>query len=257
MVFIEFRAQVAPFNLALFDLSCILLAPDSLDVSNNLIYGWTTQGITSTSESGVNIISRPIDVDILPKATPQYTNFLSATWGIGYESDNSYTAYTVSNFDDVYATIAYRYSTLTNTWTTFAKTDNCGVINAADDRQYLGAGDTNFLEQERKNFDRTDYADREFIQEITQTNLIGNKIILQDITLASLGDVITQDQTVTTFNFNSLLSVLDSDMNLSPHTYETNFTMVEGDDIRLKLDALIAQIATDSGRLAQPGAFRI
>jgi len=314
--------EVAPFNLALFDLSCILLAPDSLDVSNNLIYGWTTQGITSTSESGVNIISRPIDVDILPKATPQYTNFLSATWGIGYESDNSYTTYTVSAFDDVYATVAYRYSTLTNTWTTFAKTDNCGVINAADDRQYLGAGDTNFLEQERKNFDRTDYADREFIQEITPTNLIGNKIILQNITEAAVGDVITQDQTLTVFNYNSLLSVLDSDTALSlkitnisaanptiittninhgfttgeiiditgsnsvpsidglqvvtvlsantfsipvrvttagslgaTHSYSSILTMVEGDDARLKLDALIAKIATDPGRLSQPGAF--
>ena len=207
--------EVAPFNLALFDLSCILLAPDSLDVSNNLIYGWTTQGITSTSESGVNIISRPIDNIVLPLATPQYTNFLSATWGIGYESDNSYTAYTVSAFDDTYATIAYRYSTLTNSWTTFAKTDNCGVINQADDTQYLGAGDVNYLEQERKNFDRTDYADREYIQQITTTNLIGTNIILQDITQASLGDVITQDQYMTTYNYNSLLSTLDSDNDLS------------------------------------------
>lgn len=206
--------EVAPFNLALFDLSCILLAPDSLDVSNNLIYGWTTQGITSTSESGVNIISRPIDINILPLATPQYTNFLTATWGIGYESDNSYTAYTVSNFDDTYATIAYRYSTLTNTWTTFAKTDNCGVINQADDRQYLGAGDTNFLEQERKNFDRTDYADREYIQQITATNLAGPNIILQDISQAEVGDVITQDQYMTVYNYNSLLSILDSDIDL-------------------------------------------
>lgn len=206
--------EVAPFNLALFDLSCILLAPDSLDVSNNLVYGWTTQGISSTSESGVNIISRPIDINILPLATPQYTNFLTATWGIGYESDNSYTAYTVSAFDDTYATIAYRYSTLTNTWTTFAKTDNCGVINQTNDRQYLGAGDTNFLEQERKNFDRTDYADREHVQEITATNLVSANIILQDITQASVGDVITQDQYMTTYNYNNLLSILDSDVSL-------------------------------------------
>lgn len=246
--------EVAPFNLALFDLSCILLAPDSLDVSNNLIYGWTTQGITSTSESGTNIISRPIDVDILPKATPQYINFLSATWGIGYESDNSYTTYTVSAFDDVYATIAYRYSTLTNTWTTFDKTDNCGVINQTDDRQYLGAGDTNFLEQERKNFDRTDYSDREFVQEITLTNLAQNKIILQDITKAAVGDVITQDQFMTVFNFNSLLSKLDTDHSLSPHNYVSTLTMSAGQDGRTMLDALIAKIAADPGRVAKPGA---
>lgn len=246
--------EVQPFNLALFDLSCILLAPDSLDVSNNLVYGWTTQGITSTSESGVNIISRPIDVDILPKATPQYTNFLSATWGIGYESDNSYTAYTVSSFDDVYATIAYRYSTLTNTWTTFDKTDNCGVINQTDDRQYLGAGDVNFLEQERKNFDRTDYSDREYVQQITPTNLKGNQIILQDITQAVVGDVITQDQLMTVYNYNSLLQQLDTDISLNPHNYLSTLQIEAGADPRVSLDNLIAKIATDPGRLAQPGA---
>jgi len=246
--------EVAPFNLALFDLSCILLAPDSLDVSNNLIYGWTTQGITSTSESGVNIISRPIDIDILPLVTPQYTNFLSATWGIGYESDNSYTVYTVSAFNDVYATIAYRYSTLTNTWTTFAKTDNCGVINQTDDRQYLGAGDVNYLEQERKNFDRTDYADREYIQQITATNFTGTNIILQDITQATVGDVITQDQYMTVFNYNSLLSILDSDTSLSPHNYVSTLSIAAGANPRPVLDLLIAKIATDPGRLSQPGA---
>ena len=35
--------ETAPFQSELFDNSFILLAPDSLDVCNNVIYGWTTQ----------------------------------------------------------------------------------------------------------------------------------------------------------------------------------------------------------------------
>jgi hypothetical protein len=245
--------EVAPFNLALFDTSCILLAPDSLDISNNLIYGWTRQGVQTTSESGVITISRPIDVDILPLATTQYANFKAATWGIGYESDNSYTVYTVQATDDLYATIAYRYSTLTNTWTTFAKTDNCGVINFIDDTQYLGAGDVNFLEMERKNFNRTDYADREFAEQLTINSYFGTQIQLSDISNIAIGDVITQDQQVSIYTFNNLLEKLDTDVFLSPHTYVLNNTFLPGADPRLQLDQLITQIANDPGRLSQGG----
>jgi hypothetical protein len=243
--------ESAPFNLSLFDSSCVLIAPDSVDVSNNLIYGWTTQGITATSEAGVNIISRPIDIDILKLATSQYTNFKSATWGIGYESDNSYTVYTIQQLNDVYATIGYRYSTLTNTWTTFDKTNTCGIINSVDDLQYLGSGDVNFLEQERKNFNRLDYSDRQFIDQLQFNNYYGNQIQLSDISNLAVGDVITQDQQMTSYIFNQLLSKLDTDVLLSPHTYVLNNTMVAGADPRIQLDNLITQIANDPGRVSQ------
>lgn len=247
--------ETAPFNLALFDTSCILIAPDSLDISNNLIYGWTRQGIQTTSESGVITISRPIDIDILKLATNQYTNFQTATWGIGYESDNSYTVYTIQATNDIYAKIAYRYSTLTNTWTTFAKTDNCGVINFIDDTQYLGAGDVNFLEQERKHFDRTDYADREFVDQLQLNNYFGTQIQLADVSNISIGDVITQDQQVSIYLFNSLLQKLDTDTLLSPHTYVANNTFLAGQDPRVQLDNLLTQISNDPGRISQGGAL--
>ena len=246
--------EAAPFNLAIFDSSCILIAADSLDLSNNALYGWTTQGITSTTESGVSTISRAIDTQILPLATAQYVNFDTATWGIGYESDNSYTVYTITQTTDVIATIAYRYSTLTNSWTNFLKTENCGIINPFDDRQYLGAGDTNFLEQERKNFDRTDYADRQFVTQLTGGNYYGTQLQLTSLANIAIGDVITQDQFVSIYLFNQLLEKLDTDPDLSPHTYVANNTMLPGTDGREALDNLLTQIANDPGRLAQPGA---
>ena len=250
--------ETAPFNLALFDSSCILIAADSLDVSNNLVYGWTTQGITSTSETGVNIISRPIDIDILNLATQQYTDFPTATWGIGYESDNSYTAYTVQETTDTLATIAYRYSTLTNTWTTFAKTDTCGVINPFDDKQYLGAGDTNFLEKERKDFTRYDYADREYPEQLNANQFFINQIQLEELVTPSIGtvkvgDVVVQDQTLTVYQFNTLLAMLDNDPSLNPKTYVTNNTLSPGMDPRIALDNLITQIASDTGRNSVSG----
>lgn len=247
--------EVSPFNLALFDSSCVLLAPDSVDVSNNLIYGWTTQGIVTTSESGVNIISRPIDTEILKLATTQYTNFKTATWGIGYESDNSYTTYTIKETNDIYATIGYRYSTLTNTWTTFDKTDTCGVINSFNDTQYLGAGDINFLEKERKDFTRYDYADREYVKDLILNNYYGNQLQLPDITNISAGDVLVQDQQMTVFQFNTLLGKLDVDPSLSPHDYVATRTIGAGLNQRTQLDLLLNKIANDPGRTSQGGAF--
>lgn len=206
--------EVAPFNLALFDSSCVLIAPDSVDVTNNTIFAWTTAGIVAVTEAGVSYqpaASRPIDNRILQLNSDNYPNFNTATWGIGYNSDNSYTVFTVQTPNDTMATIAYRYSTLTNTWTNYAKTDTCGVVNVADDKLYLGAGDINFLEQERKTFSRLDYADRELPSTINDGNYAGATIKVPDVSQFAIGDVIVQDQLLTPFTFNGLLEKLDID----------------------------------------------
>lgn len=204
--------EQAPWTIQLFDSSIKIIAPDSVDVSNNLIYGWSKQGIMTVSESGGSLISRPIDTIVLPIGSDQYPNFSTATWGVGYESDNSYMVFTVSTQTDTLATQCYRYSNLTNSWTRFAKTDTCGVVNT-DERLYLGAGDINFLEQERKSFDRTDYADREFSDAIGETSVFQDGLVIKLPTVSSygIGDVITQVQTLTVFQYNSLLQKLDMD----------------------------------------------
>lgn len=242
-----------PFNQALFDSSVIVVAPDSVDVTNNIIYGWTSQGIVGVTESGATNppVSRPIDTEILKLATAQYENFPTATWGMGYESDNSYIVYTTAQIVDQYATIGYRYSTLTNSWTTFDKSATCGVINPVDGKQYLGAGDTNFLEIERKDFSRYDYADRELVVELTTGNYFGDNIRVANVEGIEPGDVIVQNQYVTVYNFNSLLKKLDIDPTLE-HDYFDTLELVGGVNVRDQLDLLLAKIAADPVRTAQP-----
>lgn len=205
--------ESAPFNLALFDSSCILIAPDSLGVSNNLIYGWTTQGIHTVSEAGIDIVSREIDIDLLQRASVNYPNFGTVTWGVGYDSDNSYTVYTNNLTTDTVATIGYRFSNLTNSWTTIDKTNTCGLINDKDDRMYMGAGDVNYLEQERKTFTRTDYADREIVTTISSGSVFSNgqRIKLASVVDIAEGDVLFQEQYVTLYNYNTLLKKIDID----------------------------------------------
>ena len=243
--------EVAPFSVALFDSSCILLAPDSVTVANNQIYGWTTQGISTVTEAGVNIISRSIDTEVLKKASSQFTNFKTATWGVGYESDNSYTVYTTAETTDTRATIGFRYSNLTNSWTTVDKSATAGILNPADDKLYLGAGDTNYLEKERKEFTRYDYADRELPFQIVNNAISGSSITLSTVSGLAVGDVVVQDQTLTVYEFNMLLQKLDTDPGVNDSDYYSTLQAIAGDNLRDKLESLALKLDAD----VTPGYF--
>jgi hypothetical protein len=241
--------EIAPFSASLFDVSCILSAADSIGIVNNAIYGWTRKGIETITESGVQTISRYIDIDILPKATPAFINFKTATFGIGYESDNAYVVWTVTEKNDVSATIAYRYSNLTNSWTTFDKSNTCAIINPTDDKMYLGAADTNFIEQERKNFDRTDYADREFAKVLPANFISDDKktFKLGNVSDFQVGDVIVQSQTLTIYEYNALLQKLDLDPGVGDSNYFNTLKANAGDNLRSKLIQLANKLDADTG----------
>lgn len=238
--------ESSPFVLGLFDGSCTLLAPDSLGLLDNLIYFWSDQGIVTCSEAGVSSpISRPIDTVLLP--IQQYDNFSSSTFGIGYEFDNAYYVWTVQETSDTVATICYRFGTLTSSWTTFDKTNTCGLINDLDKKMYLGAGDTNFIEQERKNFSRLDYSDRELPFTINDGNYFQTQIKFDNITDFQIGDVLVQEQTLTVFEFNMLLKKLDLDPGIDDGDYFSTLQAIGGDNLRDKIVALATKLDADPG----------
>lgn len=242
--------ESSPFVLSLFDSSCILLAPDSVDVLSNIVYCWTTQGISAVSEAGVNNISRPIEPDITPLASAAYTNFKTATFGVAYESDNSYLVWTVQETDDEEATLCYRFNNITYAWTTFDKTNTCGLINPVDDKMYLGAGDTNYIEVERKDFARTDYADRELSFDLIDNNYYGDTLKLLSVADIEVGDVVVQEQRLTAYEYNSLLQQLDTDGDIDDNDYFTSLEMVGGDNPRDKIEDLANKLDADAGIIA-------
>lgn len=243
--------DTSPFRLDLFDSSLIVTAPDSVSVCNNVIFSWTTQGIQSLTEGGATVISRNIDNIILRLGSVNYTNFKSVTFGVGYESDNSYLVWTVTDFNDEVSTQAFRFSTLTTTWTNYDKTNTCGVINPADDKMYLGAGDTNYIEQERKLFDRTDYADREISSAFSNNFLIKPFVYkLSSVTGLEIGDSLIQDQTITVFEFNTLLEKLDFDPQVSQTNFFSTLELKTGDNPRLRLLQLAQKLDLDPSIIA-------
>lgn len=241
------------FTVFPFDFSTQITASDSAVVLNNLIYLFSNQGIATISDTGVAIISRPIEGQLIPLLSAPYINFATATFGVTYETDRSYYLYTVTNTTDTFPTQCFRYNTFTQTWTLLDVSKRCGLVNVNDDLLYLGPTDINFLEQERKNFDRTDYADREYSILLATNSVSENIIKLPSLVNVAINDVVVQTQYLTVKQYNRLLTKLDNDSLLSPHNYVSTFTTVAGVNLSNQLDTLIAAIAIDPGRIAVTG----
>lgn len=238
-------------SLSPTDYSAILIAPDSAYVLNNNIYALTSQGVTQISDSGVSIMSRQIEDQI--KEAINIDNVETLTWGIGYESDRAYLLFTVTETDDEFATQCFRYNTFTNCWTRFPISKTCGVIGD-DDKLYLGAGDTNFIEQERKNFNIFDYADRDFDVELSVNgfNAMTGQIQLSSTSNIAKGDAVLQVQYVTISHWNRLMLKLDIDAQLNDGDYFSTLELGNGDSLSTKMTDLVDKLSTDdASRITQ------
>lgn len=237
--------QVAPFTIDLFDSSTFLITADSAAILNNTIYGLTNQGVVTVNDTGVNIISRPIEDSLIVLNKGNYPNFQTATVAIGYESDRTYNLWTVTNPSDVLATQGFRYNTITQAWTKCTKPVRCAVVNSADDKMYVGATDINFIEQERKNFDRTDYADRQYNFILGSGVISGSNVKLSSVVNVSVGDVLQQVQYLTIKQFNRLLLKLNSDPGIQTSYF--SLTASPGFNLRNSLTLLATQLDSDPG----------
>jgi hypothetical protein len=198
------------FYITLFDSSTLLVAPDTAQVLNNQIYMLSSQGVATVTETGVGIVSRPIE-DIFSRIkTSTFTNYQTASFAASYESDRAYILFTVYNTTDTYATKAYRYNTFTQAWTSWTWNAKCAVNNSATniDKLYIGSATDNFVQQERKNLSRTDYADQQHALELVEDGISGTTVRLSTVSNVSVGDMLVQTQYVTLSQFNRLLTIL-------------------------------------------------
>lgn len=145
----------------LFDNTTELLSIDSAAAFNNQIFAYTTQGITAISDSGVSIISRPIESSLLQVSSEQYTYFTSVTHGTAYESNRKYILSTVSEETDTYSTQQYVYNSLTNTFTRWTLNSYHSLVKSSDNKLYYCNADSAvpYVMKERKTFTNTDYSD--------------------------------------------------------------------------------------------------
>lgn len=238
-----FRAigdSIQNLTISSFDSSIRITAPESAAIGNNQIFLITDQGVIRLSDTGRDVISRSIEDLVLPLNSPRFTNFTTATFGLFYTTERQYYLWTVTEEDDQYATRCFVFNTFTEAWTVLPISKTCGIVSIAGDKLYLGAGDINWLEQERKNFDKKDYSDRQYDTQIVSFS--GKDLIVNTVANMQVGDTITQKEYLNPFKFNTVLWKLDSDAGLVDNDYTTLEVSTKSqlnnavDDLALKLD---------------------
>lgn len=236
------------FNVVLFDNSSPLIAPDSPAVLNNQIYMLSTQGVITVTDSGVNVVSRNIEDLVLEPTSNNFASFDTQCFGLASETDRSYYMFLPTETDDTTATQCFRYNVFTSAWTRWNMGKTCGLTNTSDNKIYFGAADINYIEQERKNFQRTDYADRDSANSI---NSLKSDVSLEVANISGIAkfDAVYQEQYITIARFNRLLDSLDADPSLvyggASTDYATEFNAANGADLATLLAALIVRLSTD------------
>jgi hypothetical protein len=240
-IYIVSGTSAPNFSVRLLD-NTRILAPDSAVVLNNQIYCLTEQGITVVTDSGAGVISRGIENRIDDIINSRF-DYISNTFGISYENDRAYILFMPENDTDTSAVQAYRYNIFERTWSRWEYNATCGLVAERDTRLYLGDGSRNYVSQERKNFDRTDQADREFIIQISADGVNQDEITISNTDDVEAGDVITQTQEIS-INYinNRLLRRMDVfDTGITPPSGSTmvdSFSVAQGDNMVEKFQAI-------------------
>lgn len=136
-------------------------------------FALTTQGVVAVTDIGVEKVSTPVDLALLPYYGSTTTNrtITDSAFGLAYQSENEYWLFlpdlaTASPGDP--PSLAYVYNTQTGTWVgpeTFVWSGinspggavPAGVVNPSDNFLYLGAA--NWIARERKDRALSDYQD--------------------------------------------------------------------------------------------------
>ena len=201
-------------RVALLDGTTNIVFPHCCEAFDNKCVAVSTQGVVMVSDTGVEVLSRPIERQILY----DINRVLTATkpprncFTIPYQSDRKIIINLASGPGDsaTGSNSVYVYSPVTQAWTTWSKPMTCGiaipgfyvmnpggVLTQKNDRLYLGTyyvdiktgAGAKGVEVERKDSAPTDYADYTYSINISSVN--GN-VIVTDFAPHSTGQVITQ-----------------------------------------------------------------
>jgi len=128
------------YTVDVFDNTAWLVVPESLAALGNQLMCLTNQGVVAVSETGVRILSNDIE-DVLDEAV--VTGLTTEMFGVGYESDRRYLLFLPTDNTRANPNVCYCFNTITETWTRWkpdVTTDfaRCGIVNAFDDKLYLG-----------------------------------------------------------------------------------------------------------------------
>lgn len=188
-----------------FDSTVILISRASVASVGNQLYAWTTQGVVAITETGVEIVSRPIEKTLLELYGAAPAEVASLSFGIGYDSERNYRLHTVSSAGETSATQAFIFNFLTRTWVRDTFVSKHGVVNPANDRLYL-AGTTSVL-KERKDYAFTDYSDEDAAVTISSKDASAGTITLSGDPGGVTGNILVQGSVYARITSNSTVTL--------------------------------------------------
>lgn len=186
--------QVSDFQVSLFDNTAILVGIETAVALNNQVFAYTTQGGTAISDTGVQVVSRAVEIDLTTLSSDLYPDFETIAFAVAYETERKYILFVPTETGDTVATQAYVFNSFTNAWTTWELTRNCAIVNPYDDRLYSGNGSTYFIHQHRKDFVVTDYADDEY--DLNVSSYSGTTVTVDSTSDAVVGQTLYQSTDV-------------------------------------------------------------
>lgn len=170
-------------RISLYDNTVSLISIESAVEMNNQIYCYTDQGIATISDSGIQIISRPIEDQT--QQSELLSDFNTLSFGVGYEVDRKYLFYCKKIETNTYPTQAYVFNFFTNAWTKFINTRTCGITY--NNKLFMGGTD-GYIYQERKQLNSSDYIDDSY--NVTINSINGNVLTLASATSIAVNMII-------------------------------------------------------------------
>jgi hypothetical protein len=149
--------RTAPLTWELFDPTVKLIAPQSVVTLQNQIYALTSQGVVGVTDTGVEILSKPIEDKLLALQKLNFTSLKQLSYGVSYESEHTYELRCITATGDTYATQGFIWNALDRTWVRDTLQAKHAVVNSADDKRYM-AGATQIV-VERKTGGNADFQD--------------------------------------------------------------------------------------------------
>ena len=175
------------FRLSLFDNAVNFYAPESAVLCDSQIFCHTDQGFATISDNGIQIVSRPIEDQII--ASQQITGFATDSFAIGYDVDRKYIFFCKESGLDDLPSKAYVYNYFTNSWTTWAMPASCGVIPNSTNKLAIGSSGYK-IKIERKTFTKNDFCDDE--TNVTIVSFSSYSVTLLSVSNLSVGNVLLQ-----------------------------------------------------------------
>lgn len=180
------------FRVLEVDLTVRLLAPETAQPLANRLLALTDQGVVAVSDTGVAILSRPIEADLVELIRTAENGASSAitqyAFAVAYETDRSYLLWLPSSSISTQGDFAYVYNIATQAWTKRGDAALCGLVTKTTGRLHLGAVNDDDVLVERKALTKADFADEGGTVEITAID--GNVWTLTSTSGLSVGDVL-------------------------------------------------------------------